>query len=393
LRVIGTERHESRRVDNQLRGRSGRQGDPGASRFFLSLDDDLMRIFGGDTIKNIMEKLSVPDDEPIVHKWVTKAIETAQKRVESRNFEIRKNLLEYDNVMNQQRQTIYGLRHRVLEGSEIHEMVLNAVEQVAYMILDRYCPEGTNPEEWDWEGLGKEIRSSLRVKLDMDSIAAEAEGSDVRLVKALQDAYEAKEKGINERLLEMRLPRPADEDMEGFDQEAWEADRARVMEGVVQSWRAYEAERYLRAIDSLWKNHLYAMDHLKEGVYLEAYAQKDPKIIYKKEGYELFKNLLDLINESVVQTLFRVEVQGDLDMERVHNLRRQVAMHYGRGTMPEASGAPGGQGADESGAGGDEPQTQVVRTGAKVGRNDPCPCGSGKKYKKCCLPKQQAAGG
>jgi len=395
LRVIGTERHESRRVDNQLRGRSGRQGDPGSSRFYLSLDDDLMRIFGGDTIKNIMEKLSVPDDEPIVHKWVTKAIETAQKRVESRNFEIRKNLLEYDNVMNQQRQTIYGLRHRVLDGSEIHEMVLNAVEQVVYMMLDRYCPEAVNPEEWDWEALVTEAGSSLRVKLDQD-VLEDGETEDVvdRLVGMLKEAYEAKEVALNERLVDNRLPPPTDEDLEDFDKESWEADRAKILEGVRESWRAYEAERYLRAIDSLWKNHLYAMDHLKEGVYLQAHAQKDPKIIYKKEGYELFKNLLDLINESVVQTMFRVEVQSDLDMERVHRLRKQVAMHYGRGAMPETPTAQGQETAGvqaDQGAQDDTP-SQVVRGGSKVGRNDPCPCGSGKKYKKCCLQKHQAAG-
>ena len=397
LRVIGTERHESRRVDNQLRGRAGRQGDPGSSRFYLSLDDDLMRIFGGDTIKNIMERLSVPDDEPIVHKWVTKAIETAQKRVEGRNFEIRKNLLEYDNVMNQQRQTIYGLRHRVLEGSEIHDMVLNAVEQVAYMMLDRHCPEGINPEEWEWDALASEVKNSLRVEMDIESLSQEPEKIVTGLSGKLHDAYNDKEGLVVERLVDSRLPPPVDEELEGFDKEAWESDRVKVTEGVVESWRAYEAERYLRAIDSLWKNHLYAMDHLKEGVYLEAYAQKDPKIIYKKQGYELFKNLLDLINESVVETLFRVEVQGDLDMERVHRRRQQVAMHYGRGAMPETPAGPQEQAPQaQPGApppGEEEAQSQVVREGAKVGRNDPCPCGSGKKYKKCCLPKHQAAGG
>jgi len=392
LRVIGTERHESRRVDNQLRGRSGRQGDPGSSRFYLSLDDDLMRIFGGDQIKSIMERLSVPDDEPIEHRWVTKAIESAQKRVEGRNFEIRKNLLEYDNVMNQQRQTIYDLRHRVLKGTDIHNMVLNAVEQVSYMMLDNYCPEAVNPEEWDWDGMTNAVEKSLRIKADLKSLSEDPEGIGEGFVRFLRTAYEEKEERIVGGLVEARLPTPADEDLEEFDKDAWEADRAKVREGVIESWRAYEAERYLRAIDSLWKNHLYAMDHLKEGVYLEAYAQKDPKIIYKKQGYELFKSLLDLINDSVVETLFRVEVRGDIDMESNFRRRKQVAMHYGRGDMPEVGDASADKSAAQAAQGGDGRQEQVVRSGTKVGRNAPCPCGSGKKYKKCCLPKHETAG-
>ncbi len=387
LRVIGTERHESRRVDNQLRGRSGRQGDPGSSRFYLSLEDELMRIFGGDTIKNIMERLNVPEDEPIVHRWVTKAIEGAQKRVEARNFEIRKNLLEYDNVMNQQRQTIYDLRRRVLEGTKVHEMVLAAVEQYAYMLLDRFCPEAQNPEEWDFEGLAKEVLGSLRVGVDVEALRSDTAAAPERFVRMLQDAYEAKEQEIVSRLVDARLPPPVAIEGVEFDQAAWEEDRDKVRQGIAASWRAYEAERYLRAIDQLWKNHLYAMDHLKEGIYLEAYAQKDPKVLYKKEGFELFKQLLDLINETVVQTLFRVEIREDLDLERMHRIRRQVAMYYGRGTVPGEPATP--QQTAPATSGGAPPRP----VGLKVGRNDPCPCGSGKKYKKCCLPKEQAVGG
>ncbi len=390
LRVIGTERHESRRVDNQLRGRSGRQGDPGSSRFYLSLEDELMRIFGGDTIKGIMERLNVPEDEPIVHRWVTKAIEGAQKRVEARNFEIRKNLLEYDNVMNQQRQTIYDLRRRVLAGKEVHEMVLAAVEQYALMLLDRYCPEAQNPEEWDWAGLRKEVFSSLMVLFkeeDFEALRSDPKGAPDRFVRFLQQAYENKEKTLVERLVDARLPPPVAIEGVEFDEEAWEADREKVRQGVLASWRAYEAERYLRAIDQLWKNHLYAMDHLKEGIYLEAYAQKDPKVLYKKEGFELFKQLLDLINETVVQALFRVEVREDLDLQRLHRIRRQVALHYGRGTVP---GEPAGA---QTAASSSRPGGPPPSSGPKVGRNDPCPCGSGKKYKKCCLPKEQAVGG
>lgn len=382
LRVIGTERHESRRIDNQLRGRAGRQGDPGSSQFYLSLDDELMRIFGGDTIKAMMERLNVPDNEPIVHRWVTKAIEGAQKRVESRNFEIRKNLLEYDDVMNQQRQSIYGLRRRVLEGTQVHEMILNAIEQTAYILFDRYCPQGINPEEWDFEGLRQEVESSLRIRLDMTALTADPENAGELLAKMLKEAYDEKEKAIIEKLVNARLPEPMLVEGLDFDREAFEADREKIRNEYKARWRMYEAERYLRTIDQLWKNHLYAMDHLKEGVYLEAYAQKDPKVIYKKEGFELFKQLIDLINQSITETLFRIEVQGVSDMDRVQRMRRQVALHYGRGTLP---------GNAEPVSEGERPAARSGRE--KVGRNDPCPCGSGKKYKKCCLAKDLAMGG
>ena len=375
LMIVGTERHESRRVDNQLRGRAGRQGDPGASQFFLSLDDDLMRIFGGDQIKKIMERLSVPDDEPIVHRWVTKAIESAQKRVEGRNFDIRKNVLEYDDVMNQQRQTIYALRRRVLDGREIHEMVRNAIEQVGYMLFDQHCPEGVNPEEWDWEALKVAVDGTLRTQLDLAPMMAEPAKAGDLLIQYLLDRYEAKQEETVKRATEARLPEPEPGVVADFDRAKWLKDRETLAERMLDGFRQYERERFLRAIDTLWKNHLYAMDHLKEGVYLEAYAQKDPKVIYKREGYELFKQLIDLINENVVQAMFRTEVQGEGDAERLRRLRSRVAMHYGRGAMP----APDGQSVAASG-GAAGPVHRVME---KVGRNDPCPCGSGKKYKKC----------
>ncbi len=386
LMIVGTERHESRRVDNQLRGRSGRQGDPGESVFFLSLDDDLMRIFGGETIKKIMETLNVPEDEPIVHRMVTKSIEGAQKRVEGRNFDIRKNLLEYDDVMNQQRQTIYGLRNRVLdENQDIHQLVKVAIEQQTYLMLDQFCPETTNPEEWDWDGLVAEIAGTMRVKVDPADLASAPAKAPGKLVAMLQAAYDEKEAATVERALNSRLP-PPEVGVVDFDREAWERDRATVRERMLIAWRHYERERYMRALDSLWKNHLYAMDHLKEGIHLEAYAQKDPKVLYKKEGFELFKQLLDLINTQVVTTLFRVEIQGEADVERLRRLRSQVAMTYGRGVMPAAPGASEAEqkamAAQAEAASGGGSRT-VVRQGEKVGRNDPCPCGSGKKYKKC----------
>jgi len=387
LMIIGTERHESRRVDNQLRGRAGRQGDPGESIFFLSLDDDLMRVFGGDQIKKIMESLNVPDDEPIVHRWVTKAIESAQKRVEGRNFDIRKNLLEYDDVMNQQRQTIYSLRRRVLDPKEdIGDLVRTTIEQYAYRLLDQFCPEGVNPEQWDFAALSAELASNLRLKVTPEVLAESPENLTSRLVQLLQESFRKKEEGTVERAVDSNLPPPASGTVD-FDAEAWERDRNTLRQRMREAWWQYERERYLRAIDQLWKNHLYAMDHLKEGIYLEAYAQKDPKVLYKKEGYELFKQLLDLINTQVVETLFQVEIQGERDVERLRRLRSRVSMTYGRGVMPElagsASAAEARDVASQAAAASGGRAGPVTRAFPKVGRNDPCPCGSGKKYKKC----------
>ncbi|HPB51493.1 MAG TPA: preprotein translocase subunit SecA [Myxococcota bacterium] len=389
LFIIGTERHESRRVDNQLRGRAGRQGDPGGSRFFLSLDDDLMRIFGGDQLKDIMERLQVPDNEPIVHRWVTKAIESAQKRVEGRNFDIRKNLLEYDDVMNQQRQTIYRLRNRVLDGREVHEMVLNAIEQVAWIAMDKYCPEGVNSEEWDFDALCRDLLGSLRVKLDPADLTQDPENAGNRLVALLKGAYESKTNQSIARAIEVRLPEPEFVTPD-FDREAWQADRAEMERRMREGFHMYERERFLNTIDQHWKNHLYAMDHLKEGVHLEAYAQKDPKVIYKKEGFELFKQLLDLIDQSIAETMFRVDIQGPQDIESIRRLRRSVAMHYGRGAMPGLAAGADPKAASSSSSPDEEdaPRTSATGFTPRAGRNDPCPCGSGKKYKKCCLPKE-----
>jgi preprotein translocase subunit SecA len=378
LMIIGTERHDSRRVDNQLRGRAGRQGDPGASQFFLSLDDDLMRIFGGDQIKKIMDRLSVPDDEPIVHRWVSKAIESAQVRVESRNFDIRKNLLEYDDVMNRQRQSVYGRRHLVLEGTTIHEMVRSAIEETGWMLFDNHCPKAANPEDWDWDALAAEVFAVTMRKVDVIELAREPEKAGETMVQWLLDSYEEKEAQMIRGVVESRLPEPDTSLERDFDRDAWVGDREALAERMVSSWRMYEREMYLRSIDSLWKNHLYAMDHLKEGVYLEAYAQKDPKVIYKREGFELFKQLIDLIHQSVSEKMFRVQVQNDTDIERVRRLRSRVAMHYGRGAMPDAAATGDGQ-TDSTGA----PVQGDGRVLPKVGRNDPCPCGSGKKFKKC----------
>ncbi|MBM4387124.1 MAG: preprotein translocase subunit SecA, partial [Deltaproteobacteria bacterium] len=283
LHIVGTERHEARRIDNQLRGRAGRQGDPGSSKFFLSLDDDLLRIFGSDRIKKIMERFNVQNDEPIVHKWVTRAIENAQKRVEGHNFDIRKSLLEYDDVMNQQRQAVYNLRRKILAGVEVHQMILNAIEEVAYIELDKFCPEGVHPEEWDFEALENELKNTFRLKLDCAVVREDFKAAGDILAGKMAKAYEDKEDGIVAKLVEMRVLQGSQESEE-------------LRGEVLKQWREYEKERYLRSIDTLWKNHLLVMDHLKEGVYLEAYAQKDPKLLYKKEGFALFKEMFDRVH-------------------------------------------------------------------------------------------------
>jgi preprotein translocase subunit SecA len=384
LHILGTERHEARRIDNQLRGRSGRQGDIGTSRFYLSLDDELLRVFGSDRIKKFMETFNIPEDEPIVHKWVTRAIENAQKKVEGHNFDIRKSLLEYDDVMNQQRQTIYGLRRKVLTGVEIHEMVMNAIEQAGWIVVEKFCPEGVHPEEWDLDGLQTEISNSYKIKISFDEAERTYESLGAFVADRMKEAYQAKEKDIVGRLVNLRVMEKEIKDQTGENAQVENAGSETIESKVVRQWREYEKERYLRAIDSHWKNHLLIMDHLREGIHLEGYAQKDPKLIYKKEGYALFTEMLDRIYVNLSETLFKVEIHDEAEIERLKRLRRQVQMQYGRGSMP-------GEAAQAAAASGG-PQGTYRRAVEKVGRNDPCPCGSGKKYKKCCMPKHLAQG-
>ncbi len=362
LHIVGTERHEARRIDNQLRGRCGRQGDPGSSRFFLSLDDDLLRIFGADRIKRIMERLRMPDGEPIEHKWVTRAISSAQRKVEGHNFDIRKNLLEYDDVMNLQRKTIYEMRRKVLEGRVTHEMVLEAVDEVVWRIADRYMPEGVHAEEWDLEGLREAVKTTFFIEIELPE-KGPADYSTVgqAICDTLRDRYNDRENRIIAQLAAMNAA--------GAEVDAALLDRAE------RSWRAFERDVFLRAIDTLWKQHLQAMDHLREGIHLHGYAQKDPKLIYKKEGFELFEQTVTQIRENLVQRLFKVEVQDESQIEAARRKRRQQQMYYGRGSSPNQAPA--------------KPRT-YRRAAQKIGRNDPCPCGSGKKYKRCCWAKDRA---
>jgi len=402
LHILGTERHESRRIDNQLRGRAGRQGDPGSSRFFLSLDDELMRVFGGDRVKKIMEWLKVPEDEPIIAGTVTKAIADAQRRVEGHNFDARKNILEYDDVMNQQRKTIYALRRQVLSGARTHEMVLEAVGEVAYYLCCEYCPEDERPDEWDIEALEDAAEQIFGIGLDLSDVHRDFDALEDAITTAMQAEYEAREQRILDGIYHSRLEHVGGAPPEELDR-IKEESRTRALE----QWRYFERESYLRTIDVNWKEHLQVMEGLKEGIYLEAYAQKDPKLIYKKQGYAIFGEMVTRVRIATAQTLFRVEVKDEREIERMkaeaqrREAAAQKAMQLGRGAEihgPEgqdtamrqaaiAARSGGGGAPRQAGHSGEQAPPRKVETfrreQPKVGRNDPCPCGSGKKYKKC----------
>jgi preprotein translocase subunit SecA len=335
LHIIGTERHESRRVDNQLRGRSGRQGDPGSSRFYLSLEDDLLRIFGSERIQKIMDRLGMEEGEPIEHRLVTRAIATAQKRVETHNFEIRKHLLEYDDVMNKQREVIYGMRREVLAGESQQETVLEWLEELLDGLLDLYAPKDAHPEDWDLSGLSEALHREFDLRLPPEAQHGEVV-SRVGLRQLLWEAVEARY-------------------------------RSREQELGAESMRQLERVVMLQVIDSQWKDHLLSMDHLKEGIGLRGYGQRDPLTEYKREAFDLFQEMVERIKTQVVEWLFKVQLVRETAPERRDPFAEAV----------ESRGVPRGA-----------PRAAPRTTSAqKVGRNEPCPCGSGKKYKKCCLLK------
>ena len=348
LHVLGTERHEARRIDNQLRGRSGRQGDPGSSRFYLSLEDDLLRIFGSDRISGIMGRLGMEEDQPIEHRLVTKAIENAQRKVEAHNFEIRKHLLEYDNVMNQQREVIYSQRRDVLAGGDLKESVLEMMEEQAEGIVDLYADEKDHPEDWDLKGIEDAIYQQFSFRWKTPSV--EEDGLNRNRLKELvlqgaKDIYQKKEEEFGEATL-------------------------RYLEKVIM----------LQSIDHHWKDHLLAVDQLKEGIGLRGYGQKDPKIEYQKEAYQMFLEMLDRIKRDTVEKLFAIQIAKEQEVKEMKVERKQTFI------LSRGEAAQGGGGETEDGKG-----VTVRREGKKVGRNDPCPCGSGKKYKKCCLLKESQA--
>ncbi|HHU70348.1 MAG TPA: preprotein translocase subunit SecA [Thermoanaerobacterales bacterium] len=325
LHIIGTERHESRRIDNQLRGRAGRQGDPGSSRFYVSLEDDLMRLFGGDNIKHLMEKVGMDDEQPIEHSLITRSIETAQKRVESRNFDIRKHVLEYDDVMNKQREVIYDQRRKVLEGEDLKESVFGMLDEVINNIVDIYCIEGIYPEEWDLKGLieyAEEIFLPRRYfKIDKPEAISKDELKH-SLMDAAVNLYEAREQELG-------------------------SETMRELERVIT----------LKVVDKKWMDHIDAMDQLKQGIGLRAYGQKDPVLEYKFEGFEMFQAMVRSIQEDIIKYLFKFQIKSEPKRSQTV---QQVTVNQENSLNKGAA------------------------TGKKVGRNDPCPCGSGKKYKKCC---------
>ena len=327
LHIIGTERHEARRIDNQLRGRSGRQGDPGSSRFYLSLEDDLMRLFGSDNISGIMDRLGLEEDQPIEHRLISRALENAQRKVEARNFEIRKRLLRYDDILNEQRRVIYSQRQQILQDDELKAYIMRMTEDLIAELLQVHCPEDMTPEHWNYEGLlagaqdaflaPNTVSLEQLVGLDRDKLRA-------FLLERAHSLYREREEALGEGVM-----------------------------------RELERAVMLRVVDSKWMEYLDAIDELREGIGLRAYGQRDPFLEYTRESHEMFQSLIARIQEDIVRYAFKVRVAGEGAQPRQ---RAVVAANRG------GEGAP----------------AKPVRRGRKIGRNAPCPCGSGKKYKYCC---------
>jgi len=353
LHIIGTERHESRRIDNQLRGRSGRQGDPGSSRFYLSLDDSLLRIFAGDRLRAVMERLKMPDGEPIEAGMVTRSIESAQRKVEGRNFDIRKQLLEYDDVANDQRKETYRLRNEVLESEDIGDLMANLREDVLRTLCALYVPADSMEEQWDLLGL--------------ENLLANEWGLTVELQKWVEDAQSVDDEQIVDRVLEA----------------AKAAYDAKVELSGRPSFAGFERSVLLYSLDSHWREHLAALDHLRQGIHLRGYAQKDPKQEYRREAFELYGELLNVIKNDVVKNIMTVQIRSANELDQAsesmnEDLAKLTDVRYQHADPElEVAGSTGDRGAAISVA------PAPVRSGPKVGRNDPCTCGSGKKYKNC----------
>ena len=354
LHIIGTERHESRRIDNQLRGRSGRQGDPGSSRFYLSLDDPLLRIFAGDRLRAVMERLKMPDGEPIEAGMVTRSIESAQRKVEGRNFDIRKQLLEYDDVANDQRKETYRLRNEVLESQDVGDLVANLREDVLRTISSLYVPLESMEEQWDLVGLEKALASDWGLTVDLKTWvegATSVEDAEIveRVLQAAKDTYDAKV------------------ELSGRE-----------------SFAGFERSVLLYSLDSHWREHLAALDHLRQGIHLRGYAQKDPKQEYRREAFELYGELLNVIKNDVVKSIMTVQIRSATELDQAseamnEDLANIADVQYQHADpVAEVSSTAANRVADA------ELTPAPVRTGPKVGRNEPCTCGSGKKYKNCC---------
>lgn len=349
LHIVGTERHESRRVDNQLRGRSGRQGDVGSSRFYLSLEDQLLRIFASDRVSAIMEKLNMPDGEAIEHPWVTRAIENAQRKVEGRNFDIRKQLLEYDDVSNDQRKVIYEQRNELLEAADIGDTIKAMRDDVLVGMMATHIPPDSVEELWDVAALETELKAET--------------GLEIPLQKMLEDNPDLHEETLRERIVET-----ADQ--------AYTAKEALASADVM---RQFERSVMLQSLDNHWREHLAALDHLRQGIHLRSYAQKNPKQEYKREAFELFETLLNTVKSEVTKVTMLVQVKTEADVEAVEKPVEVENIQYQHADYDEALGVDPVADNNEA-AVSTAPQ---IREGIKVGRNDPCPCGSGKKYKQC----------
>ena len=343
LHIIGTERHESRRVDNQLRGRAGRQGDPGSSRFYLSLEDPLLRIFASDRVAAIMNRFKLPEGEAIEHSWVTRAIENAQRKVEARNFDMRKQILEYDDVANEQRKVIYHQRNELLESVDISETIDAMRDGVMQDIISEYIVPQSMEEQWDVPGLEKVLAAEFQLILP--------------LTQWLEQNKQLDETGLRDRVVQV----------------AQQQYQAKVEQVEAEMMHGYERIIMLQSVDTHWREHLSALDHLRQGIHLRGYAQKNPKQEYKREAFELFSSMLDSIKRDVTRTLINVRIRNEQDIEAVEAPHAPENVQYHHADYEEAL-------AKED---GDAEQKPFVRTDKKAGRNDPCPCGSGKKYKQC----------
>ncbi len=349
LHIVGTERHESRRIDNQLRGRSGRQGDPGWSRFYLSLEDPLMRLFASDRVKNMMRAMGMEHGESIEHRMVTNAIVKAQRKVEGRNFDIRKHLLEYDDVANDQRQVVYQQRNDLLSDDDISDVITNVRDDVVNSTISAFIPPESLEEQWDIAGLEKALATEFVATLPVQKWLDEDQRFDEdqlreRIVERVQTAYEERYAHVGSAMREI------------------------------------ERQIMLQLLDTLWKDHLTNMDQLRQGIGLRAYAQKNPKQEYKRESYDLFEQLLENIKHETIKYLSHVEVSSREDVERIEQQRRQqeVQRQYQHAQVADMAGEEKDQ---QSSTDTSKP---VIRSTPKVGRNSTCPCGSGKKYKQCC---------
>jgi preprotein translocase subunit SecA len=343
LHIIGTERHESRRVDNQLRGRAGRQGDPGASRFYLSLEDPLLRIFASDRVAAIMNRFKLPEGEAIEHSWVTRAIENAQRKVEARNFDMRKQILEYDDVANEQRKVVYQQRNELLESVDISETIDAMREGVMHYIISEYIAPQSMEEQWDVPGLEKALAAEFQLTLPV--------------VQWLEQNKQLDETSLRERVV----------------QAAQQQYHAKVEQVEAEMMHGYERIIMLQSVDSHWREHLAALDHLRQGIHLRGYAQKNPKQEYKREAFELFSSMLESIKRDVTRTLMNVHIRNEQDIEAIEAPHAPENVQYHHADYEEAL-------ASEDGEAEHKP---FVRADKKPGRNDPCPCGSGKKYKQC----------